>query len=139
MSSIDISNPTLALAERDYPAVMFIHPELSLLAFHERVLHMALRDDVPLLEKLKFLCIFSSNLDEFFEIRVSGLKAKAAINVGSETPDGMSHSAALEAISTRVHRLVELQYETLNTLVLNQLSERGIKFSLINDWNPDQE
>ena len=65
-------------SEEEFGPSMFLHPELSLLAFHERVLHMALREDVPLLERLKFLCIFSSNLDEFFEIRVSGLKAKAA-------------------------------------------------------------
>ncbi len=118
---------------------MFLHPELSLLAFHERVLHMALREDVPLLERLKFLCIFSSNLDEFFEIRVSGLKAKAASNIGSETPDGMSPTAALEEISTKVHKLVELQYDTLNTIVLEQMREQGIKFSFIKDWNPAQK
>ena len=138
MSSNENLEPAVLDSDREYPASMFLHPELSLLAFHERVLNMALREDVPLLEKLKFLCIFSSNLDEFFEIRVSGLKAKETINVGSETPDGMGPTSVLEAISAQVHKLVKLQYDTLNTVVLKQMSEQGIKFSLIRDWNPAQ-
>ena len=80
---------------------LYLHPELSLLAFNERVLYMALNPDTPLLERLKFLCIFSSNMDEFFEIRVSGLKAKAQSNLSAEGIDGLSPLLALEQISER--------------------------------------
>ena len=122
----------------NYPTNAFEHPELSLLAFHGRVLHMALREDIPLLERLKFLCIFSSNLDEFFEIRVSGLKARAASNLAAEGPDGISPAIALELISREVHGLVQIQYDALNEVLMPQLAEHGVGFKLIEDWNPAQ-
>jgi len=68
----------------------YLNTELSLLSFHERVLNMALNPRTPLLERLKFLCIFSSNMDEFFEIRVSGLKAMAQSAVSAESIDGLT-------------------------------------------------
>ena len=106
----------------------FLNTELSLLSFHERVLSMALDTRVPLLERLKFLCIFSSNMDEFFEIRVSGLKAMAQSSVASESVDGMTPQIALDKISERAHRLVDLQYQTLNQQVLPALQDYGIQF-----------
>ena len=116
----------------------FLHVELSLLSFNERVLSMAVNPETPLLERLKFLCIFSSNMDEFFEIRVSGLKAKADSAVSGESFDGLSPQLALEEISSRAHALVELQYRTLNDSVLPQMAEYGIRFLKRDEWTEEQ-
>jgi len=89
---------------------LYLNPELSLLSFNERVLNMALKPSTPLLERLKFLCIFSSNMDEFFEIRVSGLKAQAASHTSTEGIDGLTPQLALENICQRAHRLVENRF-----------------------------
>jgi polyphosphate kinase len=117
---------------------LFLHSELSLLAFNERVLSMAVNPSTPLLERLKFLCIFSSNMDEFFEIRVSGLKAKAESAVSGESFDGLSPQLALEQISIRAHAMVKLQYQTLNDIVLPQLVDYGIRFLKRDEWNEGQ-
>lgn len=117
---------------------LYLHPELSLLDFNERVLHMALNEDVPLLERLRFLCIFSSNMDEFFEIRVSGLKARAQSSLATEGVDGVSPQSALEQINEQTHRLVELQYSTLNDVLMPGLRNHGIDFLPRNRWTDDQ-
>jgi len=118
---------------------LYLHPELSLLAFNERVLNLALDPDVPLLERLKFLCIFSSNLDEFFEIRVSGLKAKAESNLSTEGVDGLTPNMALEQINTKAHDLVDLQYVTLNETILPELKNHGIDFLPRSRWSSGQK
>ncbi len=117
---------------------LYLHPELSLLSFHERVLSMSINTKIPLLERLKFLSIFSANMDEFFEIRVSGLKAKAQSSASLEGADGLIPQAVLEAISQRTHRLVELQYQNLNEQILPQLKEHGITFLNEDDWSDKQ-
>lgn len=117
---------------------LYLHTELSLLSFHERVLNMALNPTTPLLERLKFLCIFSSNMDEFFEIRVSGLKAMAQSSVATERVDGLSPQTALEKISKRAHRLVDLQYNTLNEQILPELEHHGISFLNPDQWSDQQ-
>ncbi len=116
----------------------YLNPELSLLSFHERVLNMALNPRTPLLERLKFLCIFSSNMDEFFEIRVSGLKAMAQSSVSGDGVDGLTPQIALDKISERAHRLVALQYQTLNEQLLPELKEYGIQFVDRDDWTDEQ-
>jgi len=118
---------------------LYIHPELSLLAFNERVLNIALDTKVPLLERLKFLCIFSSNMDEFFEIRVSGLKAKAQSGLSSAGIDGLSAQSAIEAINTKAHELVALQYQSLNESVLPMMAEHGIRFLQPDNWSDAQK
>lgn len=117
---------------------LFLHPEISLLSFHERVLKMAIDSNTPLLERLKFLSIFSANMDEFFEIRVSGLKAMAQSSVSTEGADGFTATAALEKISRRAHRLVDLQYQTLNDDLMPALAEHGIEFLAPEQWNDEQ-
>ena len=117
---------------------LYLHPELSLLAFHERVLHMAAQAKTPLLERLKFLCIFSSNLDEYFEIRVSGLRAKAESSLTGEGIDGLTPQIALERIAKQTHELVNLQYRTLNELVLPDLKDHGIDFLSRDSWSEKQ-
>ncbi|MEI5905948.1 RNA degradosome polyphosphate kinase [Bacillus spongiae] len=101
--------------------------ELSWLAFNERVLGEAQDAENPLFEKMKFLAIFSSNLDEFFMVRVAGLKdqVKAGFNK-PENKAGLTPMQQLKEISKKNHELVELQYKTLNQLVIPSLKEEGV-------------
>ena len=104
----------------------YINRELSLLEFNGRVLAQALDEKVPLLERLKFLCISSNNLDEFFEIRVAGLKQR--LELGSDQPgvDGLTVTEQLQAIHDRTRGLVDAQYKCLNEVLLPALrSSRG--------------
>ena len=118
---------------------LYLQPELSLLSFHERVLSMALNTNIPLLERLKFLSIFSSNMDEFFEIRVSGLKAKAQSSTSFEGVDGLLPQTVLEQISQRTQQLVKLQYDTLNEQILPELKGYGVSFVDESQWTPEQK
>ena len=118
---------------------LYLQPELSLLSFHERVLSMALNTNIPLLERLKFLSIFSSNMDEFFEIRVSGLKAKAQSSTSFEGVDGLLPQTVLEQISQRTQQLVKLQYDTLNEQILPELKDYGVSFVDESQWTPEQK
>lgn len=99
---------------------------------------MAIDEQTPLLEQLRFLCIFSSNMDEFFEIRVSGLKAKAQSGLSTEGRDGLAPQRALELINQKTHELVDLQYKTLNEAVMPGLREHGIDFLPRSRWSEEQ-
>ena len=88
----------------------FLNRELSWLEFNHRVLGEALDERVPLLERVKFLAIFSSNLDEFFMVRVARLKWRIASGDHEPGSDGLTPAQTLAAISTRVHQLVEEQH-----------------------------
>ncbi len=92
----------------------YINRELSFLEFNQRVLDQAFDETVPLLERLKFLCISCSNLDEFFEIRVAGLKQLQELGGGQLAADGLSIPEQLTAIHDRATRLVADQYRCLN-------------------------
>lgn len=118
---------------------LYLHPELSLLSFNERVLHMALDEEKPLLERLRFLAIFSANMDEFFEIRVSGLKAQAESGIAASGADGITAQSALEQISEKTHTLIQRQYDTLNNQILPELVEQGIRFLKPEDWSNKQK
>jgi polyphosphate kinase len=107
-------------------AQRFINRELSLLEFNQRVLALALDDSIPLLERLKFLCITSGNLDEFFEIRVSGLKQLLELGSAPAAPDGMSIPEQLAAIHVRAGALVAEQYRCLNDVLLPALAATGV-------------
>jgi polyphosphate kinase len=104
----------------------YINRELSFLEFNERVLAQALDESVPLLERLRFLCISSSNLDEFFEIRVAGLKQLLELGSGQFAADGMSLEQQLEAIHARASQLVAEQYRCLDEVLLPKLAARDI-------------
>lgn len=114
--------------DRDYsdPA-LFLNRELSIIEFNHRVLQLAQDDSLPLLERLRFLAIFSSNLDEFFEVRVAGLKERAQADLGSPYPDGSSPTSLLRTISQRCHALIDEQYSTLNDELLPALEQEGIR------------
>src|SRR3954462_8860637 len=116
-----MDQPNLRSAEH------YINRELSLLEFNERVLAQALDDKVPLLERLKFLCISSNNLDEFFEIRVAGLKQRIELGSDQPGPDGLTISELLHAIHERTRGLIDAQYACLNDVLLPALREQGIE------------
>ncbi|MFN0278203.1 MAG: polyphosphate kinase 1 [Pyrinomonadaceae bacterium] len=100
--------------------------ELSWLEFNRRVLDEATDESLPVLERLKFLCIFSSNLDEFFMIRVSGLKEQIAEGVGGLSADGMTASEQLAEIYKRLRPMLKRQVSYLSANVLPALAEAGI-------------
>ena len=108
--------------------VMLINRELSLLKFNERVLAMAENPLVPLLERLRYLCIVSSNLDEFFEIRVSSLKEQIAQAPQQVRADGFTATEALVGIQRLMHVLVDKQNHLLLEDVLPALAQEGIGF-----------
>ncbi len=114
---------------------LYINRELSLLEFNQRVLAQACDESVPLLERLRFLCIASGNLDEFFEIRVAGLKQLQELGSGLLAADGLSIEEQLGAIHERAARLVSEQYRCLNGLLLPQLAERDILLLGHTDWS----
>ena len=87
------------------PGARLLNRELSWLDFNERVLAMAERDDVPLLERAKFLAIYSQNLDEFFQVRVAGLKDQVAAGITASTPDGRTPAQQLLEIRDVVEKL----------------------------------
>jgi polyphosphate kinase 1 len=106
----------------------FINRELSWLEFNQRVLDQAMDEANPLLERLKFLCIVSSNLDEFFEVRVAGLKQQKQTHTHETGPDGLSAGKALAKISERVRRLVDDQYRCWREQLQPQLDAEKIRF-----------
>ena len=119
-------------------AELFINRELSLLEFNRRVLEQAVNENLPLLERLTFLCITSSNLDEFFEVRVSGLQQQVAYGSVQRGPDNLSPSDVLNRISETAHQIVKKQYQLLNEVILPTLASQGICFVRRSDWNVKQ-
>jgi polyphosphate kinase len=118
---------------------LFINRELSLLEFNRRVLAQATNPDIPLLERLFYLCISGSNMDEFFEVRVAGLKQQVAFGSVQRGPDHMSPSEQLNAISNVAHELVEQQYQVLNQEILPSLEKEDIYFLRRNIWTQKQK
>jgi len=114
---------------------LYINRELSQLEFNRRVLEQAKDTTNPLLERLKFLCIASSNLDEFFEIRVAGLKQQVAYRSETTGPDQLTPSEQLKRISEVAHELVREQYRVLNDELIPLLAEEEIHFLKRAQWN----
>src|SRR5262245_38141920 len=100
------------------PPTQFLNRELEVLEFNRRVLAQAADDAVPLLERLRFLTIVSSNLDEFFEVRVAGLKEQIKLGVKESGPDGRSPAQVFELVSAQARALVGEQYRLLNGVLL---------------------
>ncbi len=116
----------------------YINRELSLLEFNRRVLAQSRDSRVPLLERLFYLCIACSNLDEFFEIRVSGLKQQVAYGSNVRGPDNLSASEQLKRISDIAHKLVKEQYRVLNDQMLPDLAREGIHVLMSGHWSAKQ-
>ncbi|MEJ2452476.1 MAG: polyphosphate kinase 1, partial [Gammaproteobacteria bacterium] len=128
MDMIDLKQPEL-----------YINRELSLVEFNQRVLSLAEEESIPLLERLQFLCISSTNLDEFFEVRVSGLKQMIELGSVQAGPDNMLPAEVLKAVSQRVRRLVDDQYRVLNEVMLPLLESKGVRTLKRGEWSDEQE
>jgi len=125
--------------KRDLPATHFLNRELGLLEFNRRVLAQAADDAVPLLERLHFLTIVSSNLDEFFEIRVAGLKEQIKLNLPEPGPDGKGPQEVFDAVRREARLLVAEQYRLLNEVLLPALADAGIVFPRREQWTAAQK
>ncbi|CAG9931307.1 polyphosphate kinase 1 [Candidatus Nitrotoga arctica] len=125
-------------AGKDFRSQHFINRELGQLEFNQRVLAQAENASIPILERLKYLCIVSSNLDEFFEIRVAGLKEQINLKSVAAGPDGMDARQTLKHVREQVHRLIERQYRLLNSSILPVLDMHGIRFLRRTSWNDVQ-
>ena len=133
---VDLSEPgndiNVAAAEN------YFNRELSQLQFNYRVLKQALDTTHPLLNRLMFCCIFSSNMDEFFEIRVAGLRQQ--IKYGRETlgSDGMMPEEVLGEISRVAHEYINEQYEILNNVLIPEMERENIHFVRRREWTEEQ-
>lgn len=123
-----------------YQAEHFLNRELSWLEFNKRVLEEAQDESNPLLERVKFLAIFSSNLDEFFMVRVAGLREQAFGTLAPQDPpaDGLSPIEQLDLIADRVRVLVDQQYACWNSSVRPALARAGIRLLDEDDLSTDQ-
>jgi polyphosphate kinase len=127
MNDIDLHTPQL-----------YINRELSFLDFNHRVLEQAKDNRIPLLERVRFLCISCANLDEFFEIRVASLKELLEAGALQGGPDGLSVPDQLKAIRARSVRLVDEQYQLLNDVLMPELAKNGVVFVSPDSWTEAQ-
>ena len=124
---------------KTYTAQNFLNRELGLLEFNRRVLAQAEDPAVQLLERLKYLCIVSSNLDEFFEIRVAGLKEQVKLGGIAAGADGLEATQILKRLFDPTHQLIARQYQLFNEELVPALAAQGIKFLRRTHWNPTQQ
>ena len=127
MRSVDLTDPKY-----------YINRQLSWLEFNYRVLEEAKDPSNPLLERLKFLTIFATNLDEFFMIRVANLRELEVAGVTEPGPDGLRPLEQLDAISARCHELCELHARLLHDEILPALQHEGLRLHLVKDLDPSQ-
>ena len=127
LNSIDVSN-----------ADLFINREISQLKFNQRVLEQAKDKNTPLLERLKFMCISCSNLDEFFEIRVGGIKQHIEFSTGYTTADKKSAKQVLNEVHEVTTALVEEQYRVFNDVILPELAKENVHFIPREKWTRKQ-
>ncbi|GAB6069400.1 polyphosphate kinase 1 [Thiomicrorhabdus hydrogeniphila] len=117
----------------------YINREKSLLEFNRRVLAQAKNDDIPLLERLKYLCISSSNMDEFFEVRLASLLELAKDPNALTFPDELSASSVVDCLCETAHDIVEDQYHTLNHILIPALEKEKIRFVRRNHWTEQHQ
>src|SRR5271163_1294949 len=127
MNDVDLQVPQL-----------YFNRELSFLEFNQRVLEQAKDPSIPILERVRFLCISCAILDEFFEIRVASLKELLEAGAVQGGPDGLSVPEQLKAIRLHAVRLVDEQYEVLNSVLMPELAKNGIIFVEPETWTPAQ-
>ncbi|HEX5532473.1 MAG TPA: RNA degradosome polyphosphate kinase [Actinomycetales bacterium] len=121
------------------PDGRFLDREISWLAFNERVLELAEDDHVPLLERVRFLAIFASNLDEFFMVRVAGLKRRIATGLAVTAASGLEPREVLEAISVRAHELMERHARVFSELVQPELAKHDVTLVSWDDLDEDEQ
>jgi len=117
----------------------FLNRELGQLEFNRRVLAQAEDATIPLLERLKYLCIVSSNLDEFFEIRVAGLKEQIKLGSIAVGADGMTAKQMLKLVREQARQLIERQYQLFDSDIIPALAEQGVRFFRRTHWNEAQQ
>ena len=132
---IESLNENIDLQSPEY----YFNRELSHLQFNIRVLEQALDETHPLLNRLMFLCIFSSNLDEFFEVRVADLKKQLVFSREMPGPDGVPPAEVLEQIYHLAKDTVDQQYSILNDKLIPELEAENIRFIRRGDWSPKQK
>ncbi|MCB1985858.1 MAG: polyphosphate kinase 1 [Burkholderiales bacterium] len=125
MAITDLKNPTL-----------YINRELSLLEFNRRVIEQAKDENLPLLERLRFLCIASTNLDEFFEIRVAGLKQQIKYGSVQTGTDNLLPAEVLVRVSETAHQIVKEQYVIWNDMIIPALAKDKIRLLRRSQWKP---
>ncbi|MBT5229084.1 MAG: polyphosphate kinase 1 [Methylococcales bacterium] len=128
MNDIDLTAPEF-----------YFNREMSLLDFNWRVLEQAKNEATPLLERLNFLCISSTNMDEFFEVRVAVLVQKLELGSAPRPQDGMSNQELMKLISGRAHELVDEQYRVLNEILLPLMEEEDIRIIRRGHWSEKQK
>ena len=116
----------------------FINRELSLLEFNRRVLEVAKNEDIPFLERLLYLCISSSNLDEFFEVRAAGVKQQINLNIPATGADNMTPEEVMKKIGAAAQELVKEQYRVLNEIILPGFEAIDVRFTRRESWNEQQ-
>ncbi|MBU3694449.1 MAG: polyphosphate kinase 1 [Rhodocyclaceae bacterium] len=121
-----------------YDHSQFLNRELGLLAFNRRVQEKAENPETPLLERLRYLCITTSNLDEFFEVRIGSLKNQIEERKSHPGPDGMSPGETLQRVAREAHELVERQYRLFNETLIPALAAEDIVFLRRALWNEAQ-
>ncbi len=131
----DNEDLTPDLSNHDY----YVNRELSHLQFNKRVLKQAIDESHPLLNRLMFCCIFSSNMDEFFEIRVAGLKHQIKFDRETMGPDGLSAQQTLDQITVIASELVQEQYQILNEVLIPALEAENIRFLRRQEWSEQQK
>lgn len=114
---------------------LYINRHLSLMQFNLRVLEQALNEDYPLLERLRFLLIFSSNMDEFFEIRLAGLQRQISFSRESVSLDGIHPQEVLKQLSLLCHEGFDKQYRILNETLIPAMNAEGVRFLQRKVWN----
>ena len=127
MNSTELNNPEF-----------YINREASLLEFNFRVLAQALDETLPLLERLNYLCISCSNLDEFYEVRVASLLQMAEMDANVVSSDGLTINEQLERIAVKSHALVAEQYRVLNEVLIPLLETENIRFVRRDKWSAEQ-
>ncbi|MGB5625530.1 MAG: polyphosphate kinase 1 [Woeseiaceae bacterium] len=118
---------------------LYINRELSLLEFNRRVLAQAQDTEVPLLERLRFLCISCTNLDEFFEIRVAALKQRMELGAPAQGPEKIPAQQVFDELCPKVADLIGQQYQLLNEVMFPELTKAGVRFIQSEFWNEEQQ
>jgi len=131
------SDITKAPVSHPNPSERMNNRELGLLRFNQRVLDLASDHSIPLLERVRYLCISASNLDEFFEIRVAGTRQKVHAGVESAGVDGLSPAQELAIVTQRAHDLIKRQYALLNDTLLPELAKEDIQFFRRDAWSSE--
>jgi len=135
MTNANVAKQSINLDDPRY----YINRDLSWLGFNERVLHEALDSRTPLLERLKFLAIYSSNLDEFFMVRVSGLMEQEDAGIHPHTPDGLSPTKQLKALREHLMEKIALQHKTFEQDLRPQLQKHGVYLLNYSDLTKEQK